>query len=230
MYNEIMVSDLFHAFLMICTIGLTFLFPKTWLAEYDVQISAILFIFLYIGKRILTPKGQTGRVLESVIFTFIIVSIINTTGGVTSPFFFLLYFLLFALSLLLEPVISIISTISLIVFFLLTLQSDTSLESMLPVFSLAFLAPFAQFMGQQYITGLKEKQRSALLNDKLISQQEQTYLFMSLIMKNHIANIKDAVENYTGDHELDKIKKTARRMESLLMKYENNMDDPSKKM
>ncbi|MBI3366429.1 hypothetical protein HY041_02265, partial [Candidatus Roizmanbacteria bacterium] len=189
--------------------------PKTNLAQYDIQIAAILFIFLFVAKRFLIHKDTPSRLMESVIFTMIILGTVNTTGGTGSPFFFLIYFLLFSISLLLEPVISISATLSLVIFFLFSLPENQNLKSLLPIFSLAFLTPFAMFMGQQYGQNEKLKVKSQKL-------EEDALLFLSLMLKNHIKNIKDAVENFMGDKELHEIKKTAQKMEKIIEEYEKN--------
>ena len=78
---------------------------------------------------------------------------------------------------------------------------------------MAFITPFAMYMGQEHI----ESQKSKVKSQKF---QEDTFLFISLLLKNHIKNIKEAVENYVGDHELNIIKKSASRMEKLIEKFE----------
>jgi hypothetical protein len=145
----------------------------------------------------------------------IVLGIVNTTGATESPFFFLIYFLLFSISLLLEPVISITSTLALIVFFLMSIPPNQSLKNLLPIFSLAFLTPFAMFMGQEYTQISKLKSQ----NSKL---KEDTFLMLSLMLKNHIKNIKNAVENFMGDRELHEIKKSAHRMEKVIEEYEKS--------
>lgn len=209
-----MTEEIVHSFILIFTIILTFIFPRTSLAQYDLQISAGLFIFLYVVKRLFLEKSTYSRLMESVIFTLITLGIVNSTGGITSPFFFLTYFLLFSLSLILEPIISITSTLCLIIFFLLSMPQGQDIKSLLPIISLAFLTPFAMYMGQEHIESQKAKVKSQKV-------QEDAFLFISLLIKNHLKNIKEAVENYVGDHELDIIKKSANRMEKLIEKYED---------
>ncbi len=220
-----MSKELIHTFILIITIGLSFLFGKTKLANYDLQISALLFIILFISKRFInTAKfsyhdkknipGQSSKLLESVVFTFVILNIINSTGGVASPFFFLIYFLLFSLSLLLEPIISITVSLTLIIFFLFSLPQQQDLKVLLPIFSLAFLTPFALYMAQEHLKTQKLKMKTEKL-------EKNTFLFLSLIIKNHLTNIKEAVDNFMGDHELDKIKNQVKRMEKLIDKFEN---------
>jgi hypothetical protein len=210
-----MTKEIIHSLILIFTIALGFIFPKTNLAKYDLQIAAFLFIVLYLVKRIEPIRNSASKLTESVIFTLIITSIITTTGATQSPFFFLIYFLLFSLALLLEPIISITTTITFICFFLFVLPENQSLKNLLPIFSLAFITPFALFLGQEYLENQKLKVKSQ-------KSKEETFLFLSLILKNHLKNIKEAVENFLGDHQLETIKKSVQRMEKLIEKYENS--------
>src|SRR3989339_1746664 len=114
-----MSKEIVHSLILIAAIVLAFILPKTNLANYELQITAGLFIILYLVKKIVV-RSSSSRLIESVIFTLIIVGIVNSTGATHSPFFFLVYFLLFSLSLLLEPIISITTTVSIIAFFLLS--------------------------------------------------------------------------------------------------------------
>lgn len=210
-----MTKEIIHSGVLLIAILLAFMFPKTNLSSYDLQITAFLFIILYLVKKFFIAKNTTSRLIESVIFTLITVSIVTTTGGIASPFFFLIYFLLFSLSLLLEPIIPITTTVVLIILFLFSLPQNQSLKTLLPIFSLAFITPFAMFLGQENTKNEKLKAK----NEKL---QEDSLLFVSLLLKNHIKNIKEAAENFVGDHELDIIKKAVHRMEKLIDKFEKN--------
>ena len=209
-----MTKEIVHALILIFAIVLTFIFPKTNLANYDLQISAGLFIILYSVKRFIVSKDIYSRLIESVVFTLIIMGIVNSTGGLVSPFFFLIYFLLFSLSLILEPIISITTTVALIIFFLLNLPANQDFKTLMPIISLAFITPFAMFMGQEKMNNEKLKMK----NEK---NKEDTFLFLSLLLKNHLKNIKEALENFVGDHELGIIKKSVQRMERLIEKFEN---------
>jgi len=207
-----MSLEIIHSIILVFSIALAFVFSKTPLADYDLQISALLFIALFLGKRFLKDRS---RLLESVVFTLIILIIINTTGGLSSQFFFLIYFLLFSLSLLLEPVISITTTLTLVIFFLMSVPENQEIKDILPIFSLAFLTPFAMFLGQE----LKKNEK---LKKSLAKNETETFLFLSLILKNHLKSIQEAIEDFMGDHELHKIKKHTREMERLIEKFEKN--------
>ena len=208
-----MSNEIIHALILVFAIVLTFIFPKTNLAQYDLQITAGLFIVLYLIKKFVIKQTSYSKLIESVIFTLVVMGIINSTGGLQSPFFFLAYFLLFSLGLILEPVISITTTLTLIVFFLLGLPQNQDFKTLLPIISLAFLTPFAMYLGQEHM----ESQKLRVKNQK---SKEDTFLFLSLLLKNHVKNIKEAVENYVGDHELNIIKKSSDRMEKLIEKFE----------
>ncbi len=217
-----MTKEIVHSLILIFSIAFSFLFAKTGLKNYDVQFAAILFIILFLAKKYLLPKNSPSRLLESVIFTLIILTTVNTTGGADSPFFFLIYFLLFSLSLLLEPVVSMTISLALIVFFLLFIPESQNLKTLLPIFSLAFLTPFALFMGQEYTKIQKLRIRTKILEENLTQTKEDAFLFLSLMLKNHLKNIKMSAENFMGDHELDKIKKNIAKMEKLIDQYEKS--------
>jgi len=208
-----MSKEIAHALILVFAIVLTFIFPKTNLVNYDLQITALLFIILYSVKRFIVSKNIYSRLIESVVFTLIIMGIVNSTGGLTSPFFFLIYFLLFSLSLILEPIISITTTVTLIIFFLINLPANQDFKTLMPIISLAFITPFAMFMGNEHI-------KTRQLEEKNEKNEEDTFLFLSLLLKNHLKNIKEALENFVDDHQLEIIKKSAQRMEKLIEKFE----------
>ncbi len=214
-----MSPEIVHSLILIAAMGVSFLFPQSVLSRFDLQIAAALFAVLFVIRRMRSNRQET-RLTESVIFTIVILLVVNTTGGVASPFFFLLYFLLFSLSLLLEPIISITATLALMVFFVMSLPPDQPFNTLLPIFSLAFLTPFALFMGQEFEEAKKMKQRAEKLDTALTDSKENTYLFLSLMVKNHLKGINHAVENFMGDHELHVIKKHVRNLEKLIEKFE----------
>lgn len=211
-----MSKSLIHAVLLILCVVLAFTFVKTPLLEFDLQIIAFLFIVLYLSKKYYIPQHAPSHLLESVVFTFVVLVITLTTGGAYSPFFFLLHFLIFALSLFLEPLVGISVTASIMIFFLLTTPSGDGLRSFIPILSLGLLSPFALFMGQLYL----ENQKAKVQTQKL---EEDTYLFHSLVLKNHIKKMKEAVDDYMGEQELHEIQHQINRMEKLLEKYEQSI-------
>ena len=207
-----MTNELVHSIILIICIVLAFVFPQTPLAAYDIEIAAGLFIILFIARRFSFFSKKT-RLFESVVFTFVILGVVTTTGGLSSPYFFLVYFLLFALTLLLEPIIPIIVTLTLMLFFLFTVTGSVSIIQLLPVFSLALMTPFALILGNEY----EETRR---LKKSLSNQQENTFLFLSLMLKNNLKEVQKNIDNFMGDHELSAIKRLVRTMDKLIDMFE----------
>lgn len=207
-----MTKELVHSIILILCVVLAFIFPSTPLAQYDLEIVAMLFMLLFIARRFSFFSKKT-RLFESVVFTFIILGVITTTGGLQSPYFFLVHFLLFALTLLLEPIIPIIVTLTLMILFLFSFSGSATLTQLLPIFSLALMTPFALILGNEY----EETKR---LKKSMSNQQENTFLFLSLMLKNNLKEIQKNVDNFSGDHQLSTIKRQVRTMESLIDMFE----------
>lgn len=212
-----MNKKVIHAIILITTVVLSFGFAQTNLSMYDVQISAVLFIFLFIAKHFIIPKTQKSRLLESVILAFVVFSIVNSTGGIHSPYFFLTYFFLFSISLLLDPIISFTTTLVVIMLYLLSISTINNISELMPIFSFAFIAPFAMYLGEEYILLHKEEH-------KLTHSKKETFLFLSLIIKNHINTIIENVNDFVGDINLSEIKKHAMRVKRLIDKFEKTND------
>ncbi len=209
-----MKKEIIHSIILIFTIILAYIYPKTILINYELQISACLFIILYLARKFLTINSSS-RLIESVIFTFIIISIIEATGSLKSSFFFLNYFLIFSLSLLLEPIIAVTTTLTLIIIYLLDFPVGQNFSEIIPIISLAFITPFALFLGQQYLKNEKLKAKNVAIKEDIL-------LFLTLVIKNHLKTIKEAVDNFLGDHQLEIIKKATTRIEKLIDKYEKS--------
>jgi hypothetical protein len=109
-----------------------------------------------------------------------------------------------------------VTSLTLIIFFLLSLEKDQNFSVLLPIFSLAFITPFALFLGKEYEENQKLKAKSQ-------KSKEETFLFLSLILKNHLKNIAAAAENFLGDHQLSIIKKQTEKMEKLIEKFEKSL-------
>ncbi|MBI3619881.1 hypothetical protein HY214_01935 [Candidatus Roizmanbacteria bacterium] len=208
-----MPIEVIHSAILILVFGASFVFARSPLAAYDVQLIAFC-IGVYILLHRMILFGKHLRFIQAVLFSIIIVTIVVSTGGANSPLFFLFYFLLFSLSLLLEPIISLTATLTLIICLLISLPDNQSLKTLLPILSLAFLTPFALLLGQEYL----EHQKAV---NKLSRTNEETFLFLSLILKNHLKEIHNRIENFVGDHDLSQMRKHTHEMEQVIEKFEN---------
>lgn len=137
------------------------------------------------------------------------------TGALHSPFFFLLYFLLFILAFQFPPTTSL--TVSLILIFLLS-QSLNSFSSLLPVFALIFITPLVWFVSRQT--------QSQTQNRQLIALEETDFLlWLNLKFKTGITTIIDLssqlLSSPTTPVQKDQLKKIKSSAKNLLNSADN---------
>lgn len=218
-----MMLEFIHSTILIITIALAFLFGRSGLGQYNVQIIAGLFIVLYIGRRLVINRKVKSYLLESVVFTFVITLVVATTGAAHSPYFFLLYFLLFSLALLLEPIIAITTALSLIVILLFSLPDNQTFSSLIPVFSLAFLTPFALILGDEYSKNKQANDQIDALEQSFGRSRSEIFLFLALVVKQHIRAIQDAIDTLDGPKQIEAIRHSVHRIYSLIDKFEKRL-------
>lgn len=227
-----MSKEVQHSIILIFVIGFTFVLARTPLIEYQLQLSAGIFIIYFLLKKLFSKQNVfvEHKVFDASVFTFVIISIVNSTGDIASPLFFLNFFLIFALTLLLEPVISITSSLTLIIMYLLSLPENQSLRTLIPLLSLPFLSPFALFLGEEYQKVLQQKKQIKLLKEKnaeiassVGKNKKETFLFLTVVLKDHLKTIEQAAENFQGEKELSEIKNIAKKSQTLINEYESDI-------
>lgn len=217
-----MNKEIIHTLILIFTVFMSFIFAGINLPAIIVYICSFLFILFYITKHSQKLKREFPVLLESVMFTSLIILIISSTGSIHSPFFFLFYLLILSLSLLLEPIVSVSTTVTIIIFLILYLTPAFDNKSIIAASSLLLFVPFSLIMGESYILAKKENRTIRYLQAKSRNVEQDSYLFLSLVVKNHIENIHKAVNNFMGDSELDEIRKNVHNLKEEIDVFENN--------
>ena len=139
------------------------------LSHFSLQVTALLMIILVVTRYFI--KTPTFSLVESIISTMAVLLVINDTGNLTSPLFFLILFLLLELSLLLEPSIPLTLSILLVIYFyLLVPQQNISYYSIL--LSFPFITPFAIFLGKIYKKEENQKVQIRALSQKISKLKE----------------------------------------------------------
>lgn len=82
------------------------------------------------------------------------------------------------------------------------------------------------FMGSEFIKNELLKDKSDRLRASITKGKEDTFLFLSLILKNHIKAASVAAENFNGDHELGQIKRSLNQMDKVIEQYEKDGEIP----
>lgn len=168
------------------------------LEPYTLQLVGVLTL-LYIGSHSLRrhfPKlfHRSSVTLDLTILTSMILLLVTETGALTSPLFFLLYFLLFATSMLYEIEATLVLTGALILYFLFLPGTNLSdLMHLSQLGALIMITPLALFTGHQYEVGLEEKAERRRLTKHLTHQETDTLLFLSLNLKNTLVTSLDTL-------------------------------------
>jgi len=206
------VMELFQSALLVGTMAAGFLFSHSPLAPYDIQIISFLFLLLYLKKHLPFFKRFPAYFLEAIIFTFTVTIIVQASGNLSSPFFFLNYFLILSLSLLVRPTVSLTASLSLVILLIFSHQGNLGFKEYLPTLSLLLMTPFALYLAE-------ERQAKINAQKEATKNEETNFLFLSLVIKNHLKIIKEAADNFVGDRQLETIKKHLNRLEKLIDKF-----------
>jgi hypothetical protein len=168
------MTQVFSILLFLASSLTAYLISISSLSNFIPQIIALIsliFIFFSLFKKHFSLH----------LITFIISLVIFYTDGLNSPFFFLIYFLLFTVAFQNPPTITL--SLSLILIILLS-QSLNSLQSLLPLGSLLLITPLSWFIGKQYLD------KNKVDTDFSISETN-VLMWLSLKFKTGICQIID---------------------------------------
>lgn len=125
--------------------------------------------------------------------------LVFSTGGVYSPVFFLIYFLLFGVSLLLEPQTAIYLAV-IVSFFLFFGQRKDLLSELLQLSSLFLIAPLAAIFGKQYIK-LRESET------EVKRQEEEVKSWTYWVLSKKLVDIQTGLKSILTDPQTPVIEK-----------------------
>ncbi len=157
-----------HSFLILFASLVTYFWiTDPTLSYYNLQLTAILMIILVLTRYFIKP--ESFKLVESIISTMAVILVVQDTGGLTSPLFFLNFFLLFELSLLLEPIIPFVVS-AILIFIYFTLAGPVkNLGDLAILASFPFMTPLAIFLGKIYLKEENQKKQIKNLENKLHS-------------------------------------------------------------
>lgn len=141
------------------------------LSNYSLQLSGLLLLTLVISHHLLKPVSF--KLVESTVSTMAVLLVTQATGGIASPLFFLNYFLLFELSLLLEPVIPMVLSVFLIFFYFFTNDMNTSPFLITALLAFPCMTPLAYYFGKIYQKELNQKKEIHNLSRKVEVLEEE---------------------------------------------------------
>jgi hypothetical protein len=187
-----------HTILLFAAVFGVLIWLLSPLEPYTLQLVGLLTL-LYVGTHSLRrhyPKmfHRSSITLDLTILTSMILLLVTETGALTSPLFFLLYFLLFATSMLYEIEATLVLTGALILYFLFLPGTNLGdLMHLSQLGALIMITPLALFTGHQYEVSLEEKETRRRLTHHLSHEESDTLLFLSLNLKNTLVTALDTL-------------------------------------
>ena len=196
-----MTGLVFHTLFLVLAVALTFLWTQNpSLTPYNLQAIGLLLLFYFAGKFISGSKARLSAALDAVIFTILILFLVTSTGGVRSPVFFLLYFLLFAVSLLFEPIAAIVTSLLLVLFFSFSLRFNFDNTALINLASLLLITPLANLFGRKFLQTQAAAGKIKLLDQIIQSEETQTLIWLSTKAKPTLINLLDTTSLIIGSN------------------------------
>lgn len=133
-----------QSLIVLLSMGLTVLLKSVFANIVFFILGVLLILYL-----VFTNQKKIENFNLFILISLIIILILST-GDISSPLFFLLYFLSFAVAFIFDPKVVFVFTIGLIVlFFPGALKTDLT-RNLILLFSLFLLSPLAFFLGIDY--------------------------------------------------------------------------------
>ena len=214
-----------HFILLLLAAGFAFFWHNNpGLSQYSLQLSSLL-LAVFLFHNLLGRKKSLSlsfikyqSISNSLTITLLLLLLVLDTGGLTSPLFFTLDFLLFGLSLLFNPSLGLLVGLALSLLFLLN-NSLIDLNSLTNLISLILVAPLARFFGTQYLRlleGQKQikvlKHQSNQLETNLSQEEGNTLLWLTLNFHNKMSQSLDLISQISSQlstipyHQQEKLK------------------------
>lgn len=144
---------LLQSLLLLFSFALVFLWQASPLSSYTLPIIGFLIVIYVVSSLATTKRGKQislGGPLGMFILNTIILLFVFSTGGLSSGFFFLLYFVVFALVFVFEPYTIIAFTIGIVLIFIPEAIKGDAVGNFIRLGSIILISPLAFFFGREY--------------------------------------------------------------------------------
>jgi hypothetical protein len=187
--------------LAVVAVVVAFLISISPLSAYGLQIAALL-IIVYVAVSFLIRKkilSSNIRVtLDILIFSMSISLLVFTTGGFSSPVFFLSYFLLFGVALFSSPITATAITATFALLFIVAPKADVWID-LLQIGSLLAIAPLSVIFGRQYLKVLEDKKMITGLNQKVQRNRVDVTTWTEGDFRKRVLRIQEYLQKLLND-------------------------------
>lgn len=209
--SEINQKRIIQAMLLTLSVAISFIIAKSSLSDFLLQIVSLL-LASYILLQFLSKKisfiRQNKLVINFLLITIVIYTLIFSTGDLFSPLFFLIYFLLFGVALLLEPYSALFLSLISAVFFLFTAGKEFWQE-VIQLSSIFLISPLALIFGNQYLKLQEEetkvellKKEEKILASEVIDQEKTVREWTFEELRKRLIKIWENLEEVLQDEEI----------------------------
>lgn len=203
---------------LLLTALISYIISLTPLATSTPQLIALVGIILTLAHR---------RWPQIIIYllSFIGHLIVFVSGGLNSPLFFLIYFLLFTIAFRHRPSVTLALALGDLVFLSQTIISPTNL---LPLVSILLIGPLAWLIGQQYLENLH-------LETTISADETDVFYWLNLKFKTGMLKILDTTSDllsspgltHTQKEKVKFIKDSSRSLLNSAAKLSSDIDNMS---
>lgn len=162
------------------------------LNSYNLQLTGAL-ILLYFASKIFFRRVTQSFFTATIVLISIVLLLIFSSGGINSPIFFVLDFLLFAIALLLAPNQAIIASFMLVSIFLYQNYTHLTSAMIIDLLSLVLMTPLAIIFSKTYLQNLQSAGKISLLQEAIKNEQSDSLLWITTAAKPSLASILNAL-------------------------------------
>ncbi len=187
---------LLHTSLIAASCLLPFLWSENILtSNYTLQLCGALIILYTVSKKVLlaTYHNFDPNILTILATNAITQLLILSTGGASSPLFFLYYFLIFAFALIYESYQSFTIAICTATIYLVKTNFEFDILTLANLFSLLLISPLAQSFAKIMIKNLEAEGKISLLKDNIKKEETDSLLWLATEAKPTINTVINSV-------------------------------------
>lgn len=197
----------YQALLVAGSFLLVFVWENSGFSQYTIPLFGFLvFLFLLVSFKN-KAKMNFGGPANFFFLNTVILLFIFSTGGLTSALFFILYFLLFAASFIMDPRVVFVIPIGTILVFWSQIFTGDVTENLIKVASLVLLTPLAYFFGIQFSKNQKQ-------DDEVVKTKERAVGAADEISKD-VGELISGSKDKLNDAEISKLNEILQETEDL---------------
>lgn len=194
-YYQSMSARITRALILITSILAVSVWTSTpTLNGYNLQLTGAL-ILAYFVSRILFREVKRSLFFATVVMVSIVLLLVFSSGGINSPIFFILDFLLFAIALLIAPYQAITTSLLLITIFLWQNNQNLTSPVIINIISLALMTPLAIVFGKNYVRFLESEGKITVLQEAIKDEQTDSLLWIATTAKPSLATVVNALSD-----------------------------------